>query len=160
MLGGLALCAAGLLLRVIGLDFGLPFIHDPDEPDVVGRAWQMVTTGDLNPRWFGHPGTPVMSAFAAVFQGYSALAFPDLAAGSTAFLTEPSRFYLLARVVVLLLAGGTLVLTWQLARRVAGDSAALHVQYSRLARPDLLMSFLVVASVLCGLPGKAAGGTS
>ena len=166
VLAGLAICAAGLLLRVIGLDFGLPFIYDPDEPDFVGRAWQMVTTGDLNPRWFGHPGTPVIYAFAAVFKGYSAAAFPDLAAASTAFLTEPSRFYLLARVVVVLLAGGTLVLTWQLARRVvgtkAGESAALlapallalsplHVQYSRLARPDLLMSFLVLASVLCAV---------
>ncbi len=162
VLAGLGICAAGLLLRVIGLDFGLPFIYDPDEPDFVGRAWQMVTTGDLNPHWFGHPGTTVMYAFAGVFKGYSALAFPDLAAASTAFLTEPSRFYLLARVVIVLLAFGTLVLTWQLARRVAGDTAALvaaallavaplHVQYSRLARPDLLMSFLLLASVLCAL---------
>ncbi len=161
-LAGLGICAAGLLLRVIGLDFGLPFIYDPDEPDFVGRAWQMVTTGDLNPHWFGHPGTTVMYAFAALFKGYGALAFPDLAAASTAFLTEPSRFYLLARVVIVLLAFGTLVLTWQLARRVAGDTAALlaaallavaplQVQYSRLARPDLLMSFLVLASVLCAL---------
>ena len=159
---GLGICAAGLLLRVIGLDFGLPFIYDPDEPDFVGRAWQMVTTGDLNPHWFGHPGTTVMYAFAGVFKGYSALAFPDLAAAATAFLTEPSRFYLLARVVVVLLAFGTLVLTWQLARRVAGNGAALlaaallavaplQVQYSRLARPDLLMSFLLLASVLCAL---------
>lgn len=42
-------------LRLWGLDFGLPFLYHPDEPNVAGIALNMFQTGDLNPHFFHYP---------------------------------------------------------------------------------------------------------
>ena len=43
-----ALVALGALLRVWGIDFGLPFLYHTDEVPIVSRALR-VPAGELNP---------------------------------------------------------------------------------------------------------------
>ena len=46
---------------------GAPFVYHPDEPDLVGRAVNMIISGDLNPHWFHWP-TLLTYLYAAVFK--------------------------------------------------------------------------------------------
>ena len=50
----------GFVLRLRGITWGLPYLYDPDEHFFVDPAVRIVTTGDLNPHWFGHPGSTVI----------------------------------------------------------------------------------------------------
>jgi 4-amino-4-deoxy-L-arabinose transferase-like glycosyltransferase len=44
-----------LLLRVWSIDFGLPYLYHPDEPNKIVMAQTMFKTGDLNPHYFKKP---------------------------------------------------------------------------------------------------------
>ena len=44
----------GLLLRLYGINFGLPYLYNPDEPNLVRIAFRILSSQDFNPRWFGH----------------------------------------------------------------------------------------------------------
>ncbi len=166
----LAFVALGVLLRLIGIDWGLPAIYDPDEPDFVNRALVMLDTGNLDPGWFGHPGSATMYSFLAAFAAYAVTFGGGVAAAVEAYAVDPSRFFLLARLVIAAFAAATLVLTWRFARRslpvsATAESAALaglvavgllalaplHTQFSRNARPDIEMVFFVTLSVFAAI---------
>ena len=51
----LALVLVALLLRLPGLDWGLPYVYHPDEPTHVNIVLDILKTGDLNPHWFKYP---------------------------------------------------------------------------------------------------------
>jgi len=142
----LGVVAGGVGLRMYGLDYGLPFIYIGDELEFVGRALHMLGTRDPNPHWFGHPGTPTIYLFALSYA-------VKLSAGSTSL----ADLFYLSRALVVVFAAGSIVLTYVIGARVAGRSvgllgaallavAPLHVQYSRIARPDVQMTFFVLAS--------------
>jgi 4-amino-4-deoxy-L-arabinose transferase-like glycosyltransferase len=163
-----AIIAGGLALRLAGIDSSLPFIYDPDEPDFVNRAFRMWETGNLDPGWFGHPGSTTIYAFLLAFSGYAALWEGTSASLAAAFRAEPSAFFLMARLVIVGFGTATLWMTWLLARRLAGNAggllaaallaaAPLHVQFSRIARPDLQMGFLSLASLWFALSIATAG---
>ena len=142
----LGVVAGGIVIRVYGLDFGLPFIYVMDELDFIGRALNMLATGDPNPRWFGHPGTPMIYLLALIFAG-------KLSVGTA---TLPDMFYL-ARLSIVVFAAGSILLTYLIGNRVADRYtgllaaafiavAPLHIEYSRIARPDIQMTFFMLAS--------------
>src|SRR4051812_46125585 len=83
-----AILVLAATLRLVGLEYGLPFgLLNPDEQSIVPRAWRMVHGGGLDPHWFDYP-TLVMYLIAP-FQAWQ---------------SHPS--YLAARAVVLVLAVG------------------------------------------------------
>ncbi len=51
-----------LVLRVLGLGWGLPFIYHPDEPTHVGIVLNIIKTGDFNPHWFKYPSFRVYAS--------------------------------------------------------------------------------------------------
>lgn len=51
----LGLLLLALLLRLPGLDWGLPYVYHPDEPTHVNIVLEILKTGDLNPHWFKYP---------------------------------------------------------------------------------------------------------
>jgi hypothetical protein len=53
---------AGIVLRLWGIDFGLPYILHQDEPIVVNHA-MAYGTGDLNPHFFVIPPLPSYIVF-------------------------------------------------------------------------------------------------
>jgi len=51
-----AILAGAAALRLVGIKYGLPFgLLDPDEPQIVPRAWHMAHGGGLDPHWFRYP---------------------------------------------------------------------------------------------------------
>ena len=76
-----ALLVLAAALRLVGIRYGLPFpLLNPDERNIVPRAWAMTHGGGLDPHWFDYP-TLVMYMLAP-FQAW-----------------QPEPSYLTARIV-------------------------------------------------------------
>ncbi len=116
---------AALLLRLFGINFGLPLIYHVDEREVVEKAVGFVVTGDLNPRKFTHPSSTLMYLdgllYAVVYLvGRAAGAWAGRADYLAAFQADPTLWYLIARLVTLVFGVGTIPLAYGVGRRVGG----------------------------------------
>jgi len=145
----LGVVACGVALRVYSLDYGLPYIYVIDELIFIGRALDIIYTGDFNPHWFGHPGTTIMYLFALMFAGKPCVTGdvgPDC-------VTE---IFYMARLSMVVFAAGSIYLVFLIGRRLADVQigllaaamfavAPLHAQHSRFARTDVPMTFFVLA---------------
>src|SRR5438552_4067159 len=76
-----------LVVYVWGIQKNLPYVSEVDEHSFwVARAVGMADRGDLNPGWFGHPGSTVLYPLAAIYRlGYGADVAADFAANPTPF---------------------------------------------------------------------------
>jgi hypothetical protein len=51
-----ALLVLAAAIRLVGIQYGLPFpLLNPDERNIVPRAWEMTHGGGLDPHWFDYP---------------------------------------------------------------------------------------------------------
>lgn len=163
----LTILALGGALRVYGIDFGLPFLYNVDEPDFVNRAFNLLSNKSLNPHWFGHPGTVTIYCLAVLFSVYSAVAvavghFADFAAVRAVVRLDPSEFYLAGRLMIAAFGLGVVYLTFELAKRISSREvgyfaallvaiAPLSVDLSRLIRTDIQVTFFILLVLLCCL---------
>lgn len=158
--------ALGAWLRLAGIHWGLPFLYDVDEPVFVTKAFKVLASRDLNPHWFGHPGTITIYTNAVAFavDGVRAVVVGEvqqLSELGKAFWSEPSRFYLIARWVAAGFGLATVAVTALLARQFLGAIPALvaglllavaplHVEFSQIARTDAQHTFLLTLfTLLC-----------
>jgi 4-amino-4-deoxy-L-arabinose transferase-like glycosyltransferase len=135
-----ALLTGAGAIRLAGVQYGLPFpVLNPDEANIVPRAWRMAHGGGLDPDWFDYP-TLLMYTLAP-FQNWS---------------DEPD--YLIARLVLVGLALAGIAAAWWLGGRaygvVAGFVAAavtavatVHVEYSRMAVTDVPLTLGVAVTL-------------
>ena len=159
-----AILGVALLLRLRGLDFGLPALLDPDEPIFVLIGLKLLKNHTLNPGWFGHPGTITIYTLALIEIGVylvgSALGWFSGAQGfAHAFYFDPGIVFLPGRVAMLLAGLAVVYLTWRLGRQVLGPrvgwlAAALvavdpvHVRYSQIIRTDMQASVFILLALL------------
>jgi 4-amino-4-deoxy-L-arabinose transferase-like glycosyltransferase len=145
MLGVTLLVAAAL--RVVGSGYGLPYpLLNPDEGNIVPRAWDLVHGGGLDPGWYDYPS----------------LLF--LLLSPTQVLSDgPS--YGAARVVAVGIGLAGVAAAWWLGRAAFGRRAALvgavtvavattHVAYSRMAVTDVLLTTLATAALALLVSGR------
>ena len=153
----------GSWLRFHGLDWGLPFIYDPDEPDFARRAMNMVVFGKWDPGWFGHPGSTTMYLMALacglyILVGLVTGKYESLEAIRTIMEYDPSVFYYIGRLVIFLFSAATLILFYKLARRLTGRWTSvlalallaafpIHVGITRLIRTDIQVTFFILVSL-------------
>jgi 4-amino-4-deoxy-L-arabinose transferase-like glycosyltransferase len=136
----LVLLAGAAAIRLVGIQYGLPFpLLNPDEANIVPRAWSMSHGGGLDPDWFDYPS--LLLYVLAPFQNWS---------------DEPS--YLAARVVLVVLALAGIAAAWWLGRRAYGvlagfvaaaatALATVHVEYSRMAVTDVPLTLGVAVTL-------------
>ena len=120
-------------LRVVGSGSGLPLpLLNPDETNIVPRAWELVHGGGLDPGWYDYPSFLFL-----------------LLAPSQLGLDGPS--YGTARAVAIAIGLAGVAAAWWLGRVTFGRAAALtgavgvavattHVAYSRMAVTDVLLT--------------------
>jgi 4-amino-4-deoxy-L-arabinose transferase-like glycosyltransferase len=142
--GVLVLAAA---LRIVGSRYGLPYpLLNPDEANIVPRAWAMSHGGGLDPGWYDYPS--LLMALLAPLQ---------------AFFDEPS--YGAARIVAVAIGLVGVAAAWWLGRRAYGTGAGLvgavavavattHVAYSRMAVTDLLLTLGVTVTLALAIAGR------
>jgi 4-amino-4-deoxy-L-arabinose transferase-like glycosyltransferase len=143
-----AILAGAVALRIPGLEYGLPFgtLLNPDEQNIVPRAWRIVHGGGLDPRWFDYP--TLVLYLVSPFQAWQ---------------NEPS--FLSGRIVIVVLALGAVAASWWLGRvaygALAGGVAAAvvavdstHVLYSHMAVTDVALTLGVAASLGLMVSGR------
>ena len=142
-----AILALAAVLRAVGAGSGLPLpLLNPDETNIVPRAWDVVHGGGLDPGWYDYPS----------------LLFLVLAPTQIGF-DEPS--YGAARVVAVLLGVLGVAAAWWLGRAAYGVPAALtgavgvavattHVAYSRMAVTDVLLTLGVTVTLALLVTGR------
>lgn len=161
----LAILGLATFLRVWGMDYGLPHpIARPDEERIVGRAMQILATGNFHPGDFIYPGllkylnTLALAAYVEVgkIMGRYDRVFDFLL---DVAITRPGLQYLICRAVSIFLGVCTVAATYGLGRdayrsRAVGLVASatlatclLHVRDSRFATVDVPMTFFIVMSL-------------
>ena len=126
----LGIVALSLLLHLWGIRKDLPYIPGVDEPTRVVAALRIVTSGDLNPRTFGHPGSTVIYPLAALYHiryRLSTLDFfswpdPEL---QNLYDTDFSSFYLLGRLLTILYGVLTVPFIYLLGRKAFNEQVSL-----------------------------------
>ncbi|HDS29642.1 MAG TPA: phospholipid carrier-dependent glycosyltransferase [Firmicutes bacterium] len=153
-----------VVLRVWGVDFGLPQTFHPDEPVVVTRALYGVATGDWNPQAFHWPSFQLYFLgffyqiwfYIGKFAGFWEYGDPDFISFS---LHSPGGFYYLGRLTTVLFGAGCVLLTYYLGRRFLGIPGALAAsavvafnpimtRHSRFITPDIPGEFFFLAALL------------
>jgi 4-amino-4-deoxy-L-arabinose transferase-like glycosyltransferase len=136
----LALVVGAAAIRLAGIQYGLPFpLLNPDEENIVPRAWRMSHGGGLDPDWFDYPS--LLIYVLAPFQNWA---------------DEPS--YLAARLVLVALSLGGIAGAWWLGSRAYGFAAGfvaaavtavatVHVEYSRMAVTDVPLTLGVAVTL-------------
>lgn len=171
----LGIVVLGFVLRVVGINFGLPYLYHADEPNIVNRALAY-GTGDFNPHYFQ---IPPLASYVLFFEygiyfllGRALGFFPNLGAFKAAFFSDPSVFYLIGRVTFGLVAGVLTILAVYFAAkklfsRGAGVLSAiflsvsfLHVRDSHYLYLDITLTLLIVLAFLWSLRVYERGKTS
>lgn len=159
--------AAGLLLRLRGITFGLPALNDPDELMFQMGAVRMLSGPTLNPGWFGHPATTTIYLLALIDAmvfavGWIAGWFASPDAFAQAIYADPAWVILPGRLAM---AGFGLLSIWltfklgsALFARWAGLGAAallafnpLHVTFSQIIRSDMMATCFMLLCMLAAV---------
>jgi 4-amino-4-deoxy-L-arabinose transferase-like glycosyltransferase len=121
----------GLLLRLWGLDFGLPYMYHPDEPNKIAIAQRIFKTGDLNPHDFRKPTLSVyLNALAyvpyylfgklrGVFQTPSDILAPTMLAMGVGKTDMPTTM-LMGRLITTVFALFSVILVFVLGKQTYG----------------------------------------
>ena len=153
-----------LALRVHHAGFGLPSMHDPDEPIFMIMAYKLLNEGTLNPQWFGHPGTTTIYLLAVIdviVAGFGLLTgrYANVEAFGAAVYADPALIFVPARIAMALLGTLCVWLTYLIGRRVMGRSCgviaaalltvnALHIAWSQVVRTDIHASVFMLGCIL------------
>ena len=143
-----AILALAAALRLVGIEYGLPFggLLNPDEQNIVPRAWAMVHGAGPDPHWFDYP--TLLLYVLAPFQAWQ---------------DEPS--YLTARLIVVAFGVAAVAAAWWLGRAAYGKTAGLvaaaavavetiGVAYSHMAVTDVPMTALIAVSLAFAVRGQ------
>jgi hypothetical protein len=143
--------AAGLALRVVNNDYGLPFVYSIDEAShFTSRAVEMFWQ-DLDPGYYQNPAAYTYLVYAVLRVLYGPLGFLfDLPYGNVTeqFEKDPSELWVVARTLAAVLCMAGVAATYAAARRLWGvreglvaaavlSFAFLPVAYSRVAVTDV-----------------------
>jgi len=126
----LVILIIGLVLRIWGINFGLPYKFHQDEPIIVNHALAY-GTGDLNPHFFIIPplASYVLFGFYILyfFIGGICGIFKTAEEFALSFFRDPTPFYIIGRVILGVLPGVLSVyLTYKMALRFFSKKAALY----------------------------------
>jgi len=148
----------GLITRLIGLNFGLPFLYHVDEARFAQISLKYFS-GDLNPHFFHVPSfyTYLQAGVWGIFYLLGKLLgfFSSLEHFISSFQANPTLFILIGRLINLIFSLGTIALVFTLGRKIyslrAGFWAALllifshiHNKISHYSLPDVPMVFFLV----------------
>ena len=161
----LGIVAFSLFVHLRGLTHDLP-APGADEPYFVLPAARMAWQGDPNPEWFGHPGSTVIYPLALAYRArevvfHGAPLFGEAPSVAARFREDPSSFYEIGRLWVILLSVATIPLLFLVGRRAFDDLTALVaagcwalvplvVSYGTIVRTDAAgVCFGLLALWLC-----------
>jgi len=150
--------SASLALRLLGIDFGLPYVFYPDEAVIVNHAVAF-GTGDLNPHYFNYPSLYMYVMFVIYgfiyVVGWLAGIFASTADFARLFFNDVTLFYLPGRLISALCGVASVAMVYLFGRRaynvrVGLISASflaftvLHVEYSHFLKTHVPAALFVI----------------
>lgn len=155
-----AILALAFSVRVSGIEYGLPQSYISDEYDYVASALTRLKRGDFNPRWWHYPSLQPYLASAT----YLAVFLRDVPTGrwsSIQQVVEEDMIYW-GRFLSVCFGTATVAATFLLGRHLFGARVGLMaaallsvfpgvVEHSQYNKPDAILYFMVVVSVLVTL---------
>lgn len=159
-LGLLAACAAGLGLRLLGLQYGLPHVYNPDEVAIMARALSFAK-GTLNPENFLYPTFffYVLFVWVGVYVAFVWVSgrAQSLADVQMLYVNDPTGIYTAGRLLGALAGTAAIPAVYRLARHVTDSRAAiaaafflavapLAVRDSHYIKHDVPATLLVIAA--------------
>ncbi len=167
----IAILLGAAVIRLWGLDWGLPFPYHPDEGSILFHSLGF-GTGDLNPHWFRWPSLVMY----VMFGFYGALYVVGKLAGLYGapadlvrhYVSDLSWFWLMGRALSAAAGVATVWVTYLFGRRSYGKSVGLtaaailavtylHVRDSHYATPDVVSTLLATLSLLAALTAVSRG---
>lgn len=162
-LGALAVTLAiAVIVRLIGINWGLPYVFYPDEALIVNHA-AAFGTGDLNPHSFVYPSLYMyvlsfVYGISYVF-GWLTGVFSSTDDFVRLFFNDATLFYLPGRLIAALTGVATVALVYVYGRRAydyrVGLIAAafltfsvMHVEFSHYVKTHVPAGLLVMAALL------------
>jgi len=157
-----------MFVRLGGIPHVEPFAPHPDEGNFITRALRILVTGDMNPHWFGHPGTLTIYNLSAVFALDAFLRDEPLSSLRALYTHDPVPYHVLGRQLIVFWSIASQLALWFLARAFVPRwpallavallaCAPLDVRIAAFIRTDtqqgclmLICSLLVVRSVRSG----------
>jgi DNA-binding transcriptional regulator YdaS (Cro superfamily) len=156
------ICVGALALRLIGLQYGLPAVYNPDEVAIMARALGFAK-GTLNPHNFLYPTLYfyVLFAWVGVYLAFvwATGRVASLAALQKLYFTDPTGIYTAGRSLGVAAGTATVWLVHRLGARI-GDSrtaaaaalflavSPLHVRDSHYVKHDVPATLAIVAAYL------------
>lgn len=153
---------SALILASIGITADLPYSRVSTEVEQVKLALKF-GSGDLNPHWFIHPPFFSYVSFAlygALFVTGKLLGmFPSVAAFERFYFSNPTVFYLIARISVLILMAAAVFFTYKIAEKIFNRETALVaslfmalspvvIRWSHYASVDIPLMFISLLTFL------------
>lgn len=156
----LLILLVALGLRLWGIGHGMPYVYDPDEPNMVVLAGGMLGNMDFNPHWFGHPATTLIYMLAGLdvliyIFGLLFGVFKSPQDFRVFYHNDPSILYIGGRILIVLFSVASIYLIYRITEKIiskkAGYLAAvllaiapLHVSFSKYVRSDIMMTFFIL----------------
>lgn len=153
-----AVCAGGAALRLVGLQYGLPAVYNPDEVAIMTRALSFAK-GTLNPGNFLYPTFYFYVLFAWV-GAYLALLFiagrvESIGAAQRLYFTAPTGIYTAGRALGVAAGTATIAVLHRVAARLTDKRTAmaaalflavapLHVRDSHYVKHDVPATLAIV----------------
>lgn len=124
----LAIVAIGLLLRLWGVNQGLPFSYYSDERHFINRAMSF-GTGDFNPHWFHKPALYMYLLFIEYglffLVGKVVGLFSTVSDFARLYVNDLSIFLIIGRITTALFGTATVFLTYRIGERIYEKRLAL-----------------------------------
>ena len=158
-------CALGLALRVVGLQYGLPHVYNPDEVSIMTRALSFAK-GTLNPENFLYPTFffYVLFAWVGAWLGVLWLSgrVGSLGELQQLYFGDPTTIYTAGRLLGAVAGTATIALVYALGRQIANARIALaaamfvavsplHVRDSHYVKHDVPATLLIVLAYVAML---------
>ena len=155
-------CAVALALRVVGLQYGLPAVYNPDEAAIMTRALSFAK-GTLNPGNFLYPTFYfyVLFGWVGIYLAFLLVTgrVESVAALQRLYFTAPTGIYTAGRALGVACGVATVALLHRLTLRLADPRAAmaaavflavapLHVRDSHYVKHDVPATLAVVVAYL------------
>ena len=157
-----AVCLIGFGLRVLGLQYGLPAVYNPDEVAIMARALSFAR-GTLNPHNFLYPTFYfyVLFAWVGVYLTWVWLSgrVASIHALQQLYFTDPTGIYTAGRALGVVAGTATIAVLYRLAARLTDHRTAiaaaiflavapLHVRDSHYVKHDVPATLAVVLAYL------------
>lgn len=149
-----------LIVRLHGIHYGLPYLYDADEHIYVENCLRMIAEGSIDPDYFATPSQTtiyftIISYLVTYFAGTLTGSYQTLQEFIQLYQHDPTVFYSTARIVITLFDVMSVLLVYligqKLFNRKVGLVAAgllavipIHVEVSRVIRPDIQMTFFIL----------------